>query len=183
MRLVINPKFPFTRHMRLQWLSKTFSIWSSQANICAQIKCSTMLQSGRDEPRMTSSMNSMAYIPCALANISLIPLQFAPWFYRIYAVPFAVAKRPQFEFLWSCIHSIHSIRHRLSLHCCTLRIRDMWWPCCRSYFVIVQFSSVQFSSAQLNWAASGVSQCWHNVAKCYSPRIGACSRSCSCSSF
>jgi len=45
----------------------------------------------------------------------------------------------------------------LILHCCTLRIRDMRWTCCRSYFVIAQF----------DWGCHsfGVSQCRYNVAK------------------
>jgi len=43
MRLVINPKFPFTRRMGIPLLSLAFSIWPTRANICAQIKCSTML--------------------------------------------------------------------------------------------------------------------------------------------
>jgi len=70
---------------------------------------------------MTSSMNSMAYIPYTPSNTFPIPILFSPRFYRIYAVPLALAlagkKFPSSHFYGTASRAstASDIRHPLSL--------------------------------------------------------------------
>jgi len=117
MRLVINPKFPFTRRMGIPLLSLAFSIWPTRANICAQIKCSTMLYMVYGGAKWNDKFHELN---------GLYPLHSFEYFsYSLSIFPPILShlrsatgtgwqKIPQFAFLWHCIQSFYSIRHPTS---------------------------------------------------------------------
>lgn len=134
MRLVINPKFSFTRrHMGLQSLSLAFSI-------CPLGQIFAHKSNTRLRRRMTSFTNSIAYYTRISSHLAwlrmlfLLLFNFPPWFYRIYAVP-AAGIFPSSHF-YGIAASIHSTFTPL------LHTAYTWHvvPCCRSYFVIAQLS-------------------------------------------
>lgn len=149
MRLVINPKFSFTRrHMGLQSLSLAFSI-------CPLGQIFAHKSNTRLRRRMTSFTNSIAYYTRISSHLAwlrmlfLLLFNFPPDF-----IAFTQCRRQEYSPA-RIFMALQPASIPLSLHCCTLRIRDMW---CRA----VAATLLSPSSAR---AAFRVSQCWHNVAK------------------